>query len=204
MLAKIADHMDDSHRWRRFKKENEHVVKELDAFIWEDDSLGAELSPMGNIFWNEYLKSHFVVELPCCKYSGYPNHDYYKMNSSQKSEINNAIQDLYRRLKLVLGSPFPDSEACYTRIRDLDHNDDLNHTGQVEEDIFIFKGGTGHNNQIRMLYTFKVSNQVIRVITIFAILYHQYQAFDHTTYYEEWKEQFNRGAIDFSTCTFDI
>lgn len=219
VLAQIADHMDDPIRWRTFKSQNEQAVKELDAFIWEDDDLGAELSPMGNIFWNDYLKSHFIVELPCKEYNAsvYPNHCYYEMTEQQHNVIDNAIRDLHTRLRNVLGSPFPGPNECYNRIRGLGHNDDLNHTGQIQgRDIFIFTSteGVGNTSQIRMLYTFEVNNQMIRRITIFAILYQKYKNFNHQTYHQEWKRRFGKNnqhgvyqdlpEIYFNICPFDV
>ena len=74
--------------WHNFKSNNYQVVEELDAFIWRDDSVGACLSPIGVIFWDQYLKNHFIVDLA---------------NSiTRTSQIDNAIQDLYRRLNSVL------------------------------------------------------------------------------------------------------
>ena len=220
VLAEIADRIDDPKRWRAFKGKNEHAVKELGAFIWEDDELGAELSPMGNIFWNDYLKDHFIVKLPLRGNSEYPNHGYDEISRDSENfqqQIDKAIQDLRRKLNEALGSPFPSSRECYGEIRGLEHNHPLNHTGQVPgRNIFIFETqvGNDHSAQLRMLYTFEINNTVIRGITIYAILYQKYKVFNHSTYYADWKARFGKKdshgrlqslpEINFETRTFDV
>lgn len=219
VLTQIADRIDDPKCWRAFKDKNKHALKELGAFIWEDDELGAELSPMGNIFWNDYLKDHFIVKLPLGQNARYPNHGYNEISEKSnnfKKAIDNAIQDLHRRLKETLGSPCPNSEKCYKTIRELGHNHDLNHTGQISgRNIFIFHTQVGNDNsaQLRMLYTFEVNNSVIRGITVYAILYQKYENFNHSTYDTEWKDQFGERnsngclqklpEIDFDSRTLD-
>ena len=189
VLAQIADHMDDPERWRTFKSKNEHAVKELDAFIWEDDSLGAELSPMGNIFWNNYLKSHFLVELPPSGNRG----------TIDESIIDQAIRELYRKLNGALSPSYLAPTCCYGRLRELGHDHDLNHTGQVNgQDIFIFK--STDQAQVRLMYTFVVNGQTITRITIFDSRGHR-----STEEYTAWKQKFaTPPKINFETYTFDV
>ena len=184
ILSQIADHMDDPTRWRTFKNQNEQAVTELNAFIWEHDDLGAELSPMGKIFWNDYLKSHFIVKLP---------------SSINRSAVDEVIRELYGKLNNALHPNYLTSASCYERLRELGHNDDLNHTGQVSgQEIFIFKS-TDHG-QVRLMYTFVVNGQTITQLTIFDKRGHM-----STNQYVAWKEEYETLAqIDFETCTFDI
>ena len=189
VLVQIADHMDDPTRWRTFKSENEHAVKELDAFIWEDDDLGAELSPMGNIFWNNYLKSHFLVELPPSGNRG----------TIDEPIIDTAIRELYRKLNDALSPLYLAPTSCYKRLRELGHNHDLNHTGQVSrQDIFIFK--STNCDQVRLMYTFVVNGRTITRLTIFDSRGHI-----STEKYTTWKQEFETlPEINFETYTFDV
>lgn len=189
VLAQIADHMDDPQRWRTFKSKNEHAVKELGAFIWEDDDLGAELSPMGNIFWNNYLKSHFLVELPPSGNRG----------TIDEPIIDRAIRELYRKLNDALSPLYLAPTCCYGRLRELEHNHDLNHTGQVNgQDIFIFK--STDQAQVRLMYTFVVNGQTITQLTIFDSRGHI-----STQEYTEWKREFETPPeIEFDTKTFNV
>ena len=184
VLAQIADHMDNPTCWRVFKSKNEHAVKELGAFIWEDDDLGAELSPMGNIFWNDYLKSHFIVNLP---------------SSMSRGAIDEVIRELYGRLNDALRPNYLTPASCYKRLRGLGHNDDLNHTGQVSgQDIFIFKS-TDHG-QVRLMYTFVVNRQTITQLTIFDSRGHISKQ-----EYTDWKRKFETPPeIEFDTRTFNV
>ena len=184
VLAQIADHMDNPTRWRVFKSRNEHAVKELGAFIWEDDDLGAELSPMGNIFWNDYLKSHFIVKLP---------------SSMSRGAIDEVIRELYGRLNDALRPNYLTPASCYKRLRELGHNHDLNHTGQVSgQDIFIFKS-TDHG-QVRLMYTFMVNGQTITQLTIFDSRGHI-----SNQEYTDWKREFETPPeIEFDTRTFNV
>ncbi|RKU12135.1 hypothetical protein C6501_11525 [Candidatus Poribacteria bacterium] len=184
VLAQIADRIDDSLRWRAFKSQNKSAVRELDAFIWEDNDLGAELSPMGNIFWNDYLKSHFIVKLPSF------------MNRAANDEV---IRELYERLNRALCPSYLTPDSCYQRLRELGHNDDLNHTGQVRgQDIFIFK--STDQDQVRLMYSFVVNGRTITQITIFDRRGHI-----ETEQYIIWKNEFeNLPEMNFETYTFDI
>ncbi len=184
VLAQIADHMDNPTCWRVFKSKNEQAVKELGAFIWEDDDLGAELSPMGNIFWNDYLKSHFIVNLP---------------SSMSRGAIDEVIRELYGRLNDALRPNYLTPASCYKRLRELGHNHDLNHTGQVSgQDIFIFKS-TDHG-QVRLMYTFVVNGQTITQFTIFDSRGHI-----SNQEYTDWKREFETPPeIEFDTRTFNV
>ena len=184
VLSQIADHMDDRTHWRVFKSKNEQAVRELDAFIWEDDALGAELSPMGNIFWNDYLKSHFIVNLP---------------SSMSRGAIDEVIRELYRKLHDALSPQYLAPASCYKRLRKLEHNHDLNHTGQVNgQDIFIFKS-TDHG-QVRLMYTFVVNGQTITQLTIFDSRGHI-----SNQEYTDWKSKFETPPeIEFDTRTFNV
>ena len=184
VLAQIADHMDDPKCWRAFKSQNEQAVRELDAFIWEDNDLGAELSPIGNIFWNDYLKSHFIVNLP---------------SSMSRGAIDEVIRELYGRLNDALRPNYLTPASCYKRLRELGHNDDLNHTGQVSgQDIFIFKS-TDHG-QVRLMYTFVVNGQTITQLTMFDSRGHI-----SNQEYTDWKREFETPPeIEFDTRTFNV
>ena len=172
--------------WPNFKKDNYEAVEELDAFIWWDNSVGACLSPIGVIFWDQYLKNHFIVDLA---------------NSITRTpQIDNAIQDLYRRLNLVLRPHHLNSPDCYNKICGLGPSDDLNHTGQVAGvDIFIFK--STDEDQIRLMYTFEVNGRAITRIKIYDQRPHQ-----NTLQYDVWKEDMrcNHSTIVFDTHTFDV
>ena len=189
VLVQIADHMDDPTRWSVFKSQNEQVVKELSAFIWEDDDLGAELSPMGNIFWNDYLKHHFIVKLPPSGSRG----------DIEETIIDEAIRELYKMLNDALRPSYLTPETCYDRLRELGHNHDLNHTGQVHgQDIFIFK--STDLEQVRLMYTFVVNGQTITQLTIFDSRGHM-----NNEGYRVWKQEFViPPEINFETYTFDI
>ena len=172
--------------WQNFKNDNHQTVEELDTFIWRDDSVGACLSPIGVIFWDQYLKSHFIVDLA---------------NSIMRtSQIDNAIQELYERLNSVLLPYDLEPTDCYEEIRRLGHNDDLNHTGQVVGvDIFIFKSTRG--NQIRLMYTFEANGRAITRIKIYDQRGHM-----NNQGYDEWKKDMrcNHSTIVFDTHTFEI
>ena len=171
--------------WPNFKEDNYEAVEELDAFIWWDNSLGAYLSPIGVIFWEQYLKNHFIVDLAS--------------SITKTSQIDNAIQDLYERLNSVLRSIHLRPTDCYNKIRDLGPNNDLNHTGQVPGvDIFIFK--STDEDQIRLMYTFEVNGRAITRIKI----YDQRRHRNNTIPYGEWKEDIRRrhSTVEFNTYTF--
>lgn len=203
VLRQIDDGIEN---WSMFRNQHYRAVRDLEAFI-EVDGEDALLSPIGAIFWEEN-KKYFVVELP----SG----SYYSYGSSDRRLIDKAIEELYERLDAVLSDTTlldadqnlnPDN--CYQKIRDLGHNDDLNHTGQIpnptgssEREIFIFK--STNNDQIRALYTFTVSKQRVTQIKIFDILCRN---FDHSKYFDDWKKRFGGRdfpKINFVTRTFKI
>lgn len=172
--------------WRGFKEANHQPVEELDAFIWSDNSVGACLSPIGVIFWDQYLKNRFIVDLAT--------------SITRTPQIDNAIQDLYKRLNSVLRPDHLNLVDCYNTIRGLGHNDDLNHTGQVDRaDIFIFK--STDEDQIRLMYTFEVNGRAITRIKIYDQRGHM-----NNEQYNEWKEgmRCNHSTIVFATHTFDI
>ena len=192
--------------WSAFRNQHCQAVQNLEAFI-EVDGEDALLSPIGKIFWEEYQR-YFVVELP--------GGSYYRYTSSARGLIDKAIEELYRRLDAVLSDTTLsdadqnlDPDKCYEQIRGLGHNHDLNHTGQIpnptrspEREMFIFK--STNNDQIRLLYTFKVSGQKIAQIKIFDILC---KNFDHRAYFDDWKRNFggeNFPEINFVTRTFEI
>lgn len=159
--------------WREFKKTNYQAVKELDAFIWWDESAGACLSPIGVIFWEQYLKSHFVLELA----EGVENN----------SILKRMVQELYRRLNSVLSPNVFTSPKCYKTIRDLGDQDDLNHTGPIHgHDIFIFKWTA--DAQRRLMYSFEVNGRAITRIKI----YDRRDEHMETNQYGEWKNQIIR------------
>lgn len=199
---------DGIENWQAFQNQNYQAVQDLEAFI-EVDGEDALLSPIGKIFWDEY-QLYFVVKLP--------GGSYYRYNSSDRQLIDNAIEELYERLDTVLSDTTlldADQNNYYQKIRDLGHNDDLNHTGQIpRREIFIFKSTS--NDQIRLLYTFKVgkkriddkdkvvSKNMITEIKIFDILC---KKFNHRTYSEDWKTRFggqNFPEINFVPRTFEI
>ena len=173
--------------WPNFKKDNYEAVEKLDAFIWWDNGVGACLSPIGVIFWDQYMKNHFIVDLA--------------NGITRTPQIDNAIQDLYRRLNSVLRPDYLNPTDCYNGIRSLGHNDDLNHTGQVHDvDIFIFK--STDEDQIRLMYTFEVNGRAITRIKI----YDQRRHRNNTIQYDQWKENIrcNHSTIDFDTHIFDV
>lgn len=195
--------------WERLKKEKPNIIKDLDAFIWHNED-GALLTPIGEIFWNDYQR-HFVVDLPLGSY-----YNYHRLEV--RKDIDLAIQELYRRLDTFLRpSRF---ESGYEKIREEVHgkanNDDLNHGANVPnqnifdgQDMFIFK--STDNAHIRFLYTFEsevysmenneeqtCSGEISR-ITIFDL---HYDDFDHKTYIDDWKKEFGGGepfTINFKT-----
>lgn len=185
ILAQIDKEIEASD-WNSFKTTHHQAVAELEAFIWWDEALGACLSPIGVIFWEQYLQSHFAVDLAD--------------SISRDSTVDNAIQDLYRRLNLVLRPNHLNPPCCYEGIRDLGHNHDLNHTGQVAGvDIFIFK--STDKDHIRFLYTVEVNGRAITRIKIYDQRGHM-----TTQQYDDWKNwiSYNHSKINFETHIFDI
>ena len=203
ILKQVDEGIDN---WSAFRNQHYQAVQNLEAFI-EVDGEDALLSPIGEIFWEEYQR-YFGVELP--------GGSYYDYASSDRGLIDKAIEELYGRLDTVLSDTTLsdadqnlDPDKCYEHIRGLGHNDDLNHTGQIpnptgnpEREMFIFK--STNNDQIRLLYTFKVSKKKIAQIKIFDILC---KNFDHSAYFDDWKRKFgdkNFPEINFVTRTFEI
>ena len=203
ILRQIDDGIEN---WSAFKNQHSQAVQDLEAFI-EVDGEDALLSPIGEIFWEEYQR-YFVVELP----SG----SYYSYNSPNRGLIDKSIEELYERLDTVLSDTTLldadqnlDPDKCYKKIRSLGNNDDLNHTGQIpnptkssDRELFIFK--STNKVQIRLLYTFKVGERRITQNKIFDILC---EHFDHSAYFDDWKKQFGGKTfpeINFVTRTFKI
>ncbi len=185
VLAQI-DKGIDAHNWPHFKKTNHQAVEELDAFIWWDISAGACLSPIGVIFWEQYLKSHFVVELT--------------KDVTNDTIFERMVQELYRRLNKVLSPNDFTSPNCYQTIRDLKDQNDLNHTGPVpRHNIFIFKWTD--DTQRRLMYSFEVNGRVITRIKI----YNKRDEHLNAKQYEDWKDQISRNhsTIVFATHTFE-
>lgn len=185
VLARIDKGIEASD-WNSFKTTYHQAVTELEAFIWWDKDAGACLSPIGVIFWEQYLQNHFAVDLAD--------------SISRDPTVDNAIQDLYRRLNLVLRPDHLNPPDCYEGIRHLGPNDDLNHTGQVSgAEIFIFK--STDTDQIRFLYTVEVNGRAITRIKIYAQRGHM-----ETQQYDDWKEWIscNHSEINFETHIFDI
>ena len=185
-ILALIDKGIEAGKWEKFKNENHQAVEALDAFIWRDEDTGACLSSIGEIFWDQYLKSHFVVEL-----GNGIRHD---------TKNKKVIQDLYRRLNTVLSPDNFTDDKCYNKIRELKDQDDLNHTGPVEDhNIFIFK--STDQGQQRFMYTFEVNDRVITRIRI-------YDQRGHLTNseYEEWKEDMKTKHANFvfNMHTFDV
>lgn len=183
ILAIIEKEIDED-KWEKFKNENHEAVETLDAFIWRDEDTGACLSPIGEIFWDQYLKSHFVVEL----------------GNGINNDTNNkkVIQELYRRLNTVLSPDKFTDDKCYNRIRENDQ-DDLNHTGPVQDhNIFIFK--STDDAQKRFMYTFVVNGRAITRIKLYDLKH------GHLTNkeYKVWKEKIRKthATITFTTYTY--
>lgn len=185
--------------WPAFRTQHFQAVQDLEAFI-EVDGQDALLSPVGGIFWNHY-QTYFVVELPSGSYFSYDSQD--------RRLVDRAIHELYERLDTVLGPDFHNPDECYERIRNLGHNDDLNHGGQIpnppgsqDRETFIFK--STNDEQVRLLYTFNVKEREIARLRVFDILCRD---FDHKSYIDDWKGKFGRHAlpaINFVTRTFEI
>ena len=170
--------------WQNLKKDNYQVVKELDAFIWWDAGTGACLSPIGVIFWDQYLKSRFIVDLA----------------KDIRINIDDEILELYAKLAEFLREYHYDPSECYKAIRLSSDQGDLNHTGAVQDhDIFIFK--STNNDQIRLMYTFEVNGRAITRIKI-------YDKRGHMTKkeYKQWKKdmQTQHATIIFGTRTFGV
>ncbi len=179
--------------WKAFKNEHLDAVNKLRPFILvEKNDNSAYLSPLGDIFWKQFLESHFVVEL-----ANTIKHD---------TTIKDVIQDLYNRLKTVLfptsTTSYTSSNECYKKIRNLGDQNDLNHSGWIKEHkIFIFK--STDKGQIRLMYSFEV-NVKARVITRIKI----YRRNGHITdkEYNEWKGKIKKilPEIEFDVYTYDI
>ncbi len=194
--------------WSQFRSQHYQAVQDLEAFI-EIDGNYALLSPIGEIFWEEHQR-YFIVELP--------GGSYYSYDGDKRQLIDAAIKELYGRLDTVLSDTclldsdmnlIPDK--CYQKIRNLGHNDDLNHGGQIpnptkpknlDREIFIFKATGGVHR--RLLYNFEVKEQRTTRLRIFDTLC---EDFDHNTYIADWKNKFgdeNFPDINFVTHTFEI
>ena len=172
--------------WPDFKDDNYEPVEELDAFIWWDNSVGACLSPIGIIFWERYLKSHFVVEL--------------EEHVRNDTIFKRMVQELYRRLNSVLSPNGFTSPNCYNEIRRLGDDHDLNHTGPVRDhDIFIFKWTD--DVQRRLMYSFEVNGRAITRIKI----YDRRDQHMNNRQYDQWKDQISEKhpTIVFTTHTFE-
>ena len=206
--------------WRQFQKqpENYPAIQDLEAFIEADEEV-ALLSPIGQIFWNHYQK-YFVADLPTGKYFSYER--------DERNKIDKAVEELYGRLDDTLRDSYfnpnasclcnsnkKDCKNCYCRIRNLGHNDDLNHGGQIpNQNIFIFK--STNDEHIRFLYTFIVKPYLIKFnkkqsdvgeITRLTIYDLHYEDFNHTTYIEDWKDKISSPELpqtDFVPRIFDI
>ena len=214
VLMKIDEGLED---WEQFREENHQAVQDLEAFIEVADEV-ALLSPIGQIFWNHYQK-YFVADLPTGSYFRYDRH--------ARRLIDEAVKELYARLDSALRDSYFDPnhclcntdpkqcKNCYCRIRNLGHNDDLNHGGQIpNQDIFIFK--STDNDQIRLLYTFAVKPYRIEVngqnsdvgeITRLTIFDLHCGDFNHETYIDDWRNEFGGASlppIDFVPRIFDI
>ena len=191
--------------WSAFRNQHYQAIQELEAFI-EIDGNDALLSPIGEIFWDEYQR-YFIVELP--------GGSYYSYDRDKRQLIDAAIKELYERLNPVLsdtsllgsnGNRIP--KKCYEKIRNLGHNDDLNHGGQIpnptknlDRELFIFK--STDNDHIRLLYTFKVFKKKISRIMIFDLFGEHPPA----GYIDDWKKKFGSKIfpdINFVTRTFEI
>ena len=194
-------------KWPKFSRKHYQAIRDLEAFI-EINGNYALLSPIGEIFWEEYQR-YFIVELP--------GGSYYSEDRDRRQLIDEAIKELYKRLDTVLsdtclldsnGNRVP--EKCYKKIRNLGHNSDLNHGGQIpnpttpknlDREIFIFKSTA--NEHIRLLYTFKVYKKKISRIIIFDL----FGEHPPPGYIEDWKRTFggdNFPDINFVTRTFEI
>ena len=199
VLQQIDDGIED---WSNFCRENAHAIQDLEAFIEVTPEL-TYLSPIGQIFWNNYQR-YFVVDLPAGSYYGY--------KFSERQLIDKAIEELYAKLDDALRSSYfepnrclcntnPKCPNCYCRVRNLGHNSDLNHGGQISgQNIFIFK--STDNQQIRLLYNFDIKAYPMEVngersdtgeITRLTIFDLHCGDFDHSTYIDDWKKKFGGG-----------
>ena len=193
--------------WQKFQKQHFQAVQDLETFI-EVAGEVACLSSIGQIFWDHYQR-YFVADLPTGRYFSYKR--------QERQWIDEAVEELYKRLDSALRRNGFDSDRCYEYIRgELGNNHDLNHGADVpnqnifeNQDIFIFK--STDNDHIRFLYTFEVkaypievngkkicSGEIIR-ITIFDLYCND---FNHTTYIGDWQDKFRGGdppTIDFGT-----
>ncbi len=213
----VLEQIDEGiENWQAFQEKNFQAVQDLAAFIEVAEEI-AFLSPIGQIFWN-YYQRYFVADLPSGSYFSYER--------QERQLIDQAFKELYKKLYDALRGGYFDLQClcennpqecknCYCRIRNLGHDHDLNHGGQIQRrDIFIFK--STDNDQIRLLYTFKVKGYPIEVngqgsdvgeITRLPIFDVHCGAFDHNTYIDEWQREFggqDLPEIDFFPHIFEI
>ena len=204
--------------WEQFQRKNYQAVQDLEAFIEVADEV-AFLSPIGQIFWNHYQR-YFVADLPSGSYFSY--------KSGDRQLIDQAVEELYKRLDSALRDSYfnpnakccckvPDKQCknCYCRIRNLEPCNDLNHGGQIpDQKFFIFKSTA--SDHIRLLYTFVVKPYDIDVngkrsdvgeITRLTIFDLHCEDFNHDTYIDDWKKKFGDKQlpqIEFAPRLFDI
>jgi sugar-specific transcriptional regulator TrmB len=180
ILEKFEKGIDQLNEFKKDYSEYDQFYEELKSLIWIDNQLQlAELNPIGKIFWQLYQKN-IIVYIPT-------QSQYFKLPQPHKRRIENAVRELYGRLKTFLKNE-KNKSSCIKKIINLTDQNDLRHGPVIDEEegVFIFK--STNETHIRLLYSFNLSP--IGEVTSIIIYDFVYEKFDHSKYIEQFKRNY--------------
>lgn len=158
--------------WEDFRHRR-NLPNDLDPLIWKEENM-AELNAVGIILWGRFDRCFLVEVRRGCGYE--------KEGPGERREIDQALQELYRRLdEEVRSNSLRTTEDLVKRIRSLGEQHDLRHGPEPDRDKFVFKSTA--RGQVRLVYAPRLEPGGL-VLRLFD---YRRGGFDHDTYLREFK-----------------
>jgi len=172
LIEKLYEGLDEEE-WKIFKRENN--LEELNDIIEKieiDGKILLGLNLIGRMFYEEFKN---FIDVYIYKFSSFMNE-----NRGNKKEIEDAIRELYNRLKRVIdNNNIKTTDELLNYIKNLSDTDDLKHGGNLSHNYFIFK--STNRGQVRIIYTPEISGKDI----ILKVFDYKRGSFNHSTYIDE-------------------
>jgi len=172
LIEKLYEGLDEEE-WKIFKRENN--LEELNDIIEKieiDGKILLGLNLIGRMFYEEFKN---FIDVYIYKLSSFMNE-----NRGNKKEIEDAIRELYNRLKRVIdNNNIKTTDELLNYIKNLSDTDDLKHGGNLSHNYFIFK--STNRGQVRIIYTPEISGKDI----ILKVFDYKRGSFNHSTYIDE-------------------
>ena len=168
--------------WPEFKLQHS-IGDDFNACLFFDDDGFVGLNAIGELFWQRY-RTYFICEIQ----KGY---ELSRENAGNRSQIERALQELYKRLLTQLKSwqDVSDTASLIHKITSLGDKNDLRHGKNPAPGIFIFK--STDQAQIRLVYSPLYDNRVLSV----KLFEYKRGNFDHSSYIGELHKKYSNKSV---------